>query len=75
MGDMGDLLVKGSELRSARQWLGLSQASFAKVLDVTDRTIRRWERDGVPTLPAIAITDLLSRGPRDIAVARPDPRR
>lgn len=67
--------MTGAELRSARQWLGLSQASFASVLDVSYRTIRRWERDGVPTLPAIAITDLLSRGPRDIAVAQPDTRK
>lgn len=67
--------MTGVELRAARQWLGLSQASFANVLDVTERTIRRWERGGVPTLPSLAITNLLSRGPRDIAVARPDPRK
>ena len=38
--------MTGEELRQARRALALSEVALGRVLDVNERTIRRWERDG-----------------------------
>lgn len=54
--------MTGSELRSARKELGLSQAELSAVLGVPKNTIARWERGELkiahPRILALAITEL-----------------
>jgi len=40
--------MTGAELRVVRDGLGLSGPQLARLLDVNDRTVRRWELDEAP---------------------------
>lgn len=56
--------MTGDELQQARKRLGLSGSDFAKVMEVTTRTLRGWEsgsRDGKPCpvpAPIALLTEL-----------------
>jgi transcriptional regulator with XRE-family HTH domain len=41
-------MIKGTDLRTRRRGLGLTQEDLAEVLDVTGRTVQRWEAGDVP---------------------------
>jgi transcriptional regulator with XRE-family HTH domain len=41
--------VQAPEIRALRSRLGLSQESFARVLDVSTRSVERWEAKGATT--------------------------
>ena len=49
---MPHIAMTSEELRAARAAFGLTGAEFARVFDVSDRTVRGWEagqRDGKPS--------------------------
>lgn len=41
--------MRGSEFALLRRMSGMTQAEVAEKLGVTDRTVKRWERDGSPS--------------------------
>ena len=52
---MPHIAMTSEELRAARAAFGLTGAEFARVFDVSDRTVRGWEagqRDGKPLPPS-----------------------
>jgi transcriptional regulator with XRE-family HTH domain len=40
--------MTGEQLRKRRQKIGLTQAKLAKLLDVAENAVYRWENDVVP---------------------------
>lgn len=40
--------LSGNEIRFLRHELGLSQNALARLFDVTEQTVRRWEQDKLP---------------------------
>lgn len=54
--------VDGAVVRFARKALGLRQADFAKLLDVSEQTVSRWENNHEPITVTVklAIAELLS---------------
>lgn len=53
--------------RSELQRLGLTQAGAAKLLDVTDRTIRHWAAGSKPVPQAVALL-LPKLTPADVSI-------
>ena len=52
----------GEKIRRLRKRFGETQAEFAKRLDVTEYTIRHWERDlGKPSGPACIVLTMLKK--------------
>ena len=56
--------MRGRELRVVRKQFGLSQATFGKLVGVTQNTVARWERDEIGiTGPAARLVRLLGKYP------------
>ncbi len=53
----------GAILRDARLRAGWTQLQLAAEADVTERTIRRWERVGVPYLQLVGLLALMGPPP------------
>jgi DNA-binding transcriptional regulator YiaG len=55
-------MMKGKEFKYLRRSLGLSQSQLSKELDVTIRSITRWETDvnPIPKMAALALRYLAS---------------
>lgn len=41
-------IIAARGVREVREHLGLSQSSLARIMGVSLRTVRRWEREGLP---------------------------
>lgn len=54
--------MTAAEVSSLRSALGIGRSTFAGVLGVSERTVRRWERSGTDeTGPAVEIARALAR--------------
>jgi DNA-binding transcriptional regulator YiaG len=42
--------VRAPEIKTLRHGLGLSQESLSRVLDVSARSVERWEAKGAPSV-------------------------
>jgi DNA-binding transcriptional regulator YiaG len=58
--------LKGSEIRQAREALGMSQAEFASALHLRFRSVQKWEQEGVPAGPTAVLLWLVSKMPRRV---------
>jgi putative transcriptional regulator len=51
------------DVRAVRQQLGVSQAVFARLLAVSNKTIQAWEQGAHPTPMACRLLDVIRRDP------------
>lgn len=49
-------------LVTIREALGMRQVDFAKLLQIGERTLIRWEAEGIPPGPAAVLYGLLEQG-------------
>lgn len=57
----------GEEIAALRRFVGLSQADFARAMEISVHTLRNWERGrGKPDGPALALLRIAARHPRII---------
>ena len=55
--------MNGMEIKRIRAALDLSQADFARLLDVSTRTLQNWEQDrNTPSAAAVALLRLAEAG-------------
>jgi DNA-binding transcriptional regulator YiaG len=64
--------LKSSEIRQAREGLGMSQAEFAKGFHLNVRSVQKWELEGVPQGPTAVLLWLISKMPRQVLKALRD---
>jgi len=50
-----DLSVTGKEFRKWREGVKMTQAQVAKILEVTDMTVYRWETDKAPISKSVEL--------------------
>ena len=70
-----DALLTGDELQKARNALGVTGGTFAAAFDVSERTVRGWERgrrfrDGAPVEVPLAVALLTELALKDSSVRR-----
>lgn len=58
--------MNGEDMRRSRLALGLSELALGQALDVNDRTVRRWERDGQKIPLTVAILMRLALKSRSV---------
>ena len=57
----------GKDVATLRRFIGLSQADFARAMEISVHTLRNWEQDRrKPDGPALALLKIAARHPRII---------
>ena len=59
--------ASGKDVATLRRFIGLSQADFARAMEISVHTLRNWEQDRRrPDGPALALLKIAARHPRII---------
>jgi putative transcriptional regulator len=60
-------VVSGEDIAALRRFVGLSQAEFARAMEISVHTLRNWEQGRrKPDGPALALLKIAARHPRII---------
>jgi putative transcriptional regulator len=60
-------VASGEDIAALRHFVGLSQAEFARAMEISVHTLRNWEQDRrKPDGPALALLKIAARHPRII---------
>lgn len=60
-------VFSGADIAALRRFVGLSQADFARAMEISVHTLRNWEQDRrKPDGPALALLKIAARHPRII---------
>ena len=64
---MQGLFESGEDITALRNFIGLTQAEFARAIDISVHTLRNWEQGRrKPEGPALALLRIAARHPRII---------
>lgn len=59
--------MTAAEVKAAQTKLGLTNAAFAAALDVGEKTVEGWRRNGAPAIVRLAIAALKGKTTRTVA--------